>query len=118
MTKACILLLADTDTHEGVGRMANALTSAREFVDSGDQVVVVFDGAGTKWVPELEADEHRYHRIYAELQDHIAGACSYCAQAFGVKDKIEASSVKLLTDYRGHPSLRSFVSDGYQVLTF
>ena len=40
------------------------------------------------------------------------------AQAFGVKDKIEASSVKLLTDYRGHPSLRSFVSDGYQVLTF
>jgi hypothetical protein len=101
-----------------MGRMANALTSAKEFVDAGDQAVLIFDGAGTKWVPELESEEHRYHRIYAELQDHIAGACSYCAQAFGVKDKIESSAVKLLSDYRGHPSLHAFVSEGYQVLTF
>jgi hypothetical protein len=42
----------------------------------------------------------------------------YCAQAFGVNDKIEGSTVKLLTDYRGHPSLHTFVSDGDQVITF
>jgi hypothetical protein len=118
MAKACFVLLADTDTHEAIGRMANALTSAKEFVDAGDEAIVVFDGAGTRWVPELEAQDHRYHQLYMELLDHIAGACSYCAQAFGVKDKIEASGVKLLTDYRGHPSLHTFVSDGYQVITF
>jgi hypothetical protein len=28
MTKVCFVLLADTDTHEAMGRMANALTSA------------------------------------------------------------------------------------------
>ena len=118
MTKACFVLLADTDTHEAIGRMANALTSAKEFVDAGDEAVLIFDGAGTKWVPELESEEHRYHGIYAELGDHIAGACSYCAKAFGVKEQIEASDVRLLTDYRGHPSLHKFVADGYQVLTF
>lgn len=118
MTKACFVLLADTDTHEAMGRMANALTSAKEFVDAGDDAVVIFDGAGTKWVPELEAEDHRYHRVYSELQDHTAGACSYCATAFGVKDQIEASSVKLLSDYRGHPSLHGLVSQGYQVITF
>lgn len=118
MAKACVVLLADTDTHEAMGRMANALTSAKEFVDAGDDAVIVFDGAGTKWVPELESDEHGYHHIYSELRDHIAGACSYCATAFGVKDKIESSPVKLLSDYQGHPSLHTFVSDGYQVLTF
>jgi hypothetical protein len=37
MAKACVVLLADTDTHEGMGRMANALTSAKEFIDAGDQ---------------------------------------------------------------------------------
>jgi hypothetical protein len=118
MAKACVVLLADTDTHEAMGRMANALISAKDFIDAGDEAVVVFDGAGTKWVPELESEEHRYHRIYTELRDHIAGACAYCAQVFGVKDKIENSAVKLLADYRGHPSLRTFVADGYQVLTF
>jgi hypothetical protein len=118
MAKACVVLLPDTDTHEAMGRMANALTSAKEFIDAGDGAVVLFDGAGTKWVPELEAEDHRYHGIYAELHDHIAGACSYCAGAFGVKDQIESSAVKLLSDYQGHPSLHTFVSDGYQVLTF
>lgn len=118
MTKVCFLLLADTDTPEAMGRMANALTSAKEFVDAGDDAVVIFDGAGTKWVPELEAEGHRYHRVYSELQAHIAGACSYCANAFGVKDQIEASSVELLSDYRGHPSLHELVSEGYQVITF
>ena len=79
MTKACFVLLADTDTHEAMGRMTNALTSAKEFVDAGDEAVVLFDGAGTKWVPELENEEHRYHRLFVGLGDHIAGACSYCA---------------------------------------
>lgn len=119
MAKACVVLLADTDTHEATGRMANALTSAKEFLDEGDGAMVIFDGAGTKWVPELESEEHRYHRIYADLGDHIAGACAYCAKAFGVKDQIEStSSVKLLSDYRGHPSLHTYVADGYQVITF
>jgi hypothetical protein len=116
--KACFVLLADTDTHEAIGRMANALTSAREFVDAGDEVALIFDCAGTKWVPELESDDHRYHRNYAKLGRHIAGACAYCAHAFGVKDQIERSRVSLLTGYRGHPSLHRFVVEGYQVMTF
>jgi hypothetical protein len=118
MAKACVVLLADTDTHEGVGRMANVLTSAKEFIEEGDGAVVVFDGAGTRWVPERESEDHRYQRIYAELQDHIAGACSYCAQAFGVKEKIESSAVKLLSDYGGHPGLHTSVAAGFQVMTF
>lgn len=51
MIKACFLLLADTDTHEAMGPMANALTSAKEFVDAGDDAVVIFDGAGTTGCP-------------------------------------------------------------------
>ena len=31
---------------------------------------------------------------------------------------IESSAVKLLSEYRDHPSLHTFVSDGYQVITF
>ena len=118
MTKACFVLLADTDTHEAMGRMLNALTGAKELIDNGDEAVVVFDGAGTKWVPELEAEDHRYHRLYVELQPHFAGACAYCATAFGVKDQIENSSVKLLSDYRGHPSLHTYLTQGYQIITF
>jgi hypothetical protein len=87
MANACVVPLADTDRHEAMGRMANALTSAKGFVDADDKAVVVFDGAGTKWVPELQSNHHGRHRIHRELQDHIAGACSYCATAFEVKTR-------------------------------
>ena len=48
MPSAAIILLADTETHEGMGRMANALTTVKEFKEAGDDAVVVFDGAGTR----------------------------------------------------------------------
>jgi hypothetical protein len=35
MAKAAIVLLADTETKEGLGRMSNALTSVREFKEAG-----------------------------------------------------------------------------------
>jgi hypothetical protein len=60
-------------------------------------------------ISELQSNDHGCHRIYSELQDHIVGACSYCANAFGVKDKTESSPVKLLRDFQGHPSLHTFI---------
>lgn len=52
------------------------------------------------------------------MKDEVAGACNYCANAFGVKDEVQESGVTLLGDYKGHPSLQTLVSDGYQVITF
>lgn len=59
--KALVLVLADTDSHENLGRVVNALQLAREFKTSGDEVVVIFDGAGTKW-PGVLSDPIRQRR--------------------------------------------------------
>jgi hypothetical protein len=118
MTKAAIVLLADTDSHEAMGRMVNALITAKELKEAGDQTTVVFDGAGTKWVPELENPDHRYSGLFQDVKEVVSGACAYCANAFGVRDQIEGTDVRLLDDFSGHPSLRSLMADGYQVVTF
>jgi hypothetical protein len=52
------------------------------------------------------------------VSDAVAGACSYCAKAYGARDAVEKADVPLLSDYEGHPSLRRLVGDGYQVITF
>ena len=116
--KAAIILFADIDRPEGMGRMANALTSAREFKEAGDEVVVIFDGAGVRWVAELADEGHKYHRLLEEVRDVVAGACVYCARAYGVKDEVEAADVALLDDFRGHPSIRSLVAEGNEIITF
>lgn len=118
MARAASVVFADTDTREGLGRVVNALTTAKEFKEAGDKAVVIFDGAGTKWIPELSREDHKYHGLFEDVRDVVGGACSYCAGAYGVKDQVEEIGVRLLEDYEGHPSLRSLVNDGYAVVTF
>ena len=116
--KAAVLVLADTETHEDLGRAVNALIAAREFKDSGDEVRVIFDGAGTKWVKELVQPDHRAHPLYEAVRDRVAGACAYCAGAFGVEESVEENGVPMLDEYDHHPSLRTLVAEGFEVLTF
>lgn len=118
MAKVAIVVLAGTETHEGLGRVVNALEAAKELQEGRDEVVLVFDGAGTAWVPELSKPEHKAHRLYESVASRIAGVCAYCAAAFGVKDAVVAQGVRLASEYEGHPSLRRLVHDGYQVITF
>jgi hypothetical protein len=116
--KAAIVLLADTDRPEGIGRLANALNSAREFKEAGDDTVVIFDGAGVKWVPEVTEPDHKYHGAFEDVRDAVAGACLYCSRAYGVKDGVEATGVPFLDEFRGHPSIRSLIANGHHVITF
>jgi hypothetical protein len=83
-----------------------------------DDLRIVFDGAGTAWVPELAKEDHKAHGLYAAVADRIAGVCAFCAGAFVVKDAVIAQGVRLAGEYEGHPSVRQLVHDGYQVLTF
>jgi hypothetical protein len=118
MEKVAIVLLAGTDTPGDMGRMVNALTTARELKEEGDEVTIVLDGAGTTWVAELSNPEHKYSRLLDEVRDVIAGACAYCSHAYGVKEDVEAAGLPLLRDYADHPSIRSLVVTGYRVITF
>ncbi len=118
MAKAAILVLADTETHGDLGRVVNALMAAKEFREAGDDVRVIFDGAATKWPGVLFEPQHKYHKLFEEVADRIAGACGYCARAFHAEQGAETAHVHLLEEYEGHPSVRRLVADGYQVLTF
>ena len=51
--KAAIVVLADTETHEALGRAVNAMVTALDFKESGDDVQLIFDGGGTRWPPVL-----------------------------------------------------------------
>ena len=118
MHKVAIVVLADTDSYEALGRVVNAMEAVKEFKDAGDEVQLIFDGAGPKWIPELSKTDHKYHRLYKAVENRIAGACEYCSGAFGVKDAVVSCGIKLAGDYEGHPSFRKLISQGYQVITF
>ena len=118
MQKIGIIVLAGTEGRAALGRVVNAMETAKEFGDAGDDVRLIFDGAGTEWIGKLADEEHSYHDLFEGVRDSVEGACRYCADAYGVLDEVESAGINLLDEHDGHPSLRRLVVDGYQLITF
>lgn len=118
MAKVAIVVLADTETHGDLGRVVNALEAVKEFKEAKDDVQLIFDGAGVKWIGELSKPDHKVKALFDAVKDRITGACRFCAGAFGVAGNVQTCGVPLLGEYEGHPSFKKLVSQGYQVITF
>lgn len=102
-----------------MGRAVHSLLYARQLKDGGHDVQVYYDGEGTTWIPRFEDPAFKYHNLYRGVLDSglIAGACEFCATAFGAKAAIEETEVPFVSDYNGHPDLAKMVADGRTIIT-
>ncbi|MEE8511375.1 MAG: DsrE family protein [Acidiferrobacterales bacterium] len=123
--KAAIIVLSDpkSGSEEALGRMFNALAAAYDFKQRGDEVTVLFHGAGTRWIGEVGNPEHPAHELFEQVKDRVAGASCGCADVFGATEDVEKSGFDLIKGNpvpgtSGLPSLQKLVADGYTVLTF
>ncbi|HZC18990.1 MAG TPA: DsrE family protein [Rubrobacteraceae bacterium] len=118
MERVAVVVLAGRETRADEARVANALTTVNEFKEAGDEVTLIFSGAGTRWIGELSGSDHPLSNAFGMVKDKVAGACSACAASFGVEEEVQASGIPLVEEYKGHPSLKRLVSEGYRVITF
>ena len=123
--KAAIIVLSDpkNGSEESLGRLFNALAATYDFKDRGDEVTLLFQGAGTRWVGELDKSDHPAHALFEAVKDKVAGVSCGCADVFGASEDVAKSGFDLITDNpvpgtTGLPSLRNLAGEGYTVLTF
>jgi len=116
--KILIILMADTSTHENQGRALHALLFAKQALEAGAEVEIIFDGGGVEWAKELP-DHDEMGDMYHELQEAgvIAGSCEFCSNAFGVTGELEAAEMSMLDEADGHPNIGKRVADGWTPLT-
>lgn len=117
MAKIAIVVFSDTASTEALGKVSNGLMLALEAIEHSDDLKIIFEGAGTKWIGEMENTNHKMNGLYRMVKEHITGACSYCASAFGVKNEVKQAGIPLLNEYKNHPSLRNLIVEGYQVIS-
>lgn len=125
-TKAAILVLSDPKSgsaEEALGRVFNALAAAYDFKSRGQEVTVLFNGAGTRWIGELSKEDHPAHALFEEVKDKIAGVSCGCADVFGGGEEAQQSGFELIKNNpvpgtSGLPSLAELTSQGFTVLTF
>jgi hypothetical protein len=104
---------------EGAGNSAvyRSLMFAQELQRAGDDVTLVFDGAGSVTAAELSQPDHKMHSLFQDVRARVRGVCRYCAKSYGVLDAVETSGLPLLGDDRGHASLRALLEEGRQIIT-
>ncbi len=123
--KAAIIVFSDpkSGSEESLGRLFNALATTYDFKQRGDDVTLLFQGAGTRWAGEVVKEDHPAHQLYTEVRDKVAGVSCGCAEVFGATEDAERSGFDLIKDNAvpgtpGLPSLRELIAQGYSILTF
>lgn len=123
-TKIALLVLSDPKAgDEALGRVFNALAAAYEFRQTGAEVSIIFQGAGTRWPAVLSATTHPLHALFQQVLDLVAGVSCGCADVFGARDGAVQSGFDLITDSAipgtsGLPSLATLTAKGFRILSF
>lgn len=123
--KTAIVILSDpkNGSEEALGRIFNGLAAAYDFKQAGDEVSILFHGAGTRWIGELNQKEHPAHDLFEAVKDQVAGISCGCADVFGGTEEAEKSGLDLIKENpipgtRGLASLRRYAAEGSTILTF
>jgi hypothetical protein len=122
--KTAIVILSDPKGgEEALGRVFNALAVAHEALQAGDEVEVLFNGAGTRWPEELTKISHPANVLYNAVRETVKGASCGCAAVFGATAGVEACGLPLLKDKTlagtpGISNLRTYLANGWQTLIF
>lgn len=125
MNKTAIVILSDP-THggeEALGRAFNGLSAAVDIKNSGGEVTVTFQGAGTRWASLITQKDHLLNGLYEAVKGNIEGVSCGCADVFGATEGATACGFKLLKEnpIPGTTGLASFgkhLKFGTTVLTF
>jgi hypothetical protein len=119
--KTAILVFSDpkSGSEEALGRVLNAIATAYEMKNEGQEVAIYFQGAGTRWPEELLKPNHPAHKLFKQVEDKVIGVSCGCADVFGAN----ASGFDLIRDNNipgttGVSSVYSIQKQGFNVLTF
>lgn len=122
--KLAVIITSDPGAgDDGLGRAFLGMALAAEAKHAGDEVDLVFAGAGTRWPAALTKLDHPLNGLYSAVRDTVRGASCGCADVFGAADGLEACGVPKLDDHAlpgtsGIVALRRYVADGWQTQVF
>lgn len=98
----------------------HVLLNALDMEARGDQARIVMEGGATALVAELEAQDHQLNALWqkARQKNLVEGVCRACAGKTKSLEAARRQGLKLLDEMNGHPSMASYRSKGFEIVTF
>ena len=125
MSGTAIVVFSDPKSggEEALGRLFNALFLTLELKEKGDDVALIFQGAGSRWPAEIAQPAHPANALYHAVQEKVAGVCGGCADVFGATERAEKTGLSLVREREipgttGILDLSRYLDHGYRLVTF
>lgn len=125
MSKTAIVVFSDpkSGSEEALGRLFNALFLTHEMKERGEDVGLIFQGAGARWAGEVTKGDHAAHALFEAVKDRVVGVCGGCADVFGATAEAEASGLALVRERdipgtTGVLDLSKYVTGDARLVTF
>jgi hypothetical protein len=122
--KTAIVVFSDPKaaTEEALGRFLNSLILTWELKEKGQEVALIFQGAGTRWVGEVVRPEHPAHALYGLVEDKVVGVCGGCADVFGARQSAADAGARVVRETMvpgttGVIDLSRYLDEGYRLVT-
>ncbi len=99
----------------------HVLLNALDMHAKGYAVKVIIEGSATKLIKTFHEDEKApYRDLYIQLKNRklIAAVCRACAKKMGALKAAEAENLPIIGDMNGHPSMSTYIEDGFLVISF
>lgn len=97
----------------------HVLINARDLYEKGNDTKVIIEGASTKLLPELYNGETIFSKTFHYLLERnlIDSVCKACSNKMGTLNFAKEKNLPLGDDLYGHPSMDSYLKDGYEIIT-
>ena len=99
---------------------AHVLLNALDMEKKGYDVKIIMEGAATKLIKTLSDDKEPFANLYAEVREKglIDCVCMACAAKMGSLESAKEQGLPVCDEVMGHPSLESYIKQGYSLITF
>ena len=100
---------------------AHVLLNALDMSEKGYDIKVIIEGSSTKLIKNFhEEQDFPFRQQYLKVKENnlIDAVCKACATKMGSIEEVKAEGLPIKGEMSGHPSLASYVDDGYSIITF
>ncbi|UCG01298.1 MAG: hypothetical protein JSW11_16980 [Candidatus Heimdallarchaeota archaeon] len=97
------------------GIFTHILLNVFDLAEKGYEVGVIFESEACKLIVEYETKNYdKFERL--KTQNLVAAVCEVCARAMGALEAAERQGLPIDGTLHGHPTLESWINDGFQVM--
>ena len=98
----------------------HVLPNGLDMREKGFDVAIILEGAATKAAAELPEEGSAFQDLYVQVPQSglIDCVCRACSAKMGVPQSIEKQTLPWGTDMKGHPSLATYIEEGYEIISF